>query len=115
MNLGDPLDRSFLPDVGDLYWVKSIIFWSGDRKPTRPVVVLESPPDRFGRILMVTRTSDTSRKGVFHDAMPEIGLTKPGVFRNLVSAAASVWTPRNVQHLGSLPAATFDKIMDRLG
>jgi mRNA-degrading endonuclease toxin of MazEF toxin-antitoxin module len=113
--MGDPLDVPFLPAVGDLYWVETIIFWSGDWKPTRPVVVLESPSNRFGRIIMVTRTSDTARKGVFHDAMPEIGLSRPGVFRNLVSAAASVWTPRNVRRLGQLPAATFDKIMDRLG
>jgi mRNA-degrading endonuclease toxin of MazEF toxin-antitoxin module len=111
----DPLDEPFLPMVGDLYWVNTIIFWSSDRKRTRPVVVIESPPDRFGRIMMVTRTSDTTCKGVFHDAMPEIGLTKPGVFRSLASTAASLWTPRNVRRLGPLPAATFDKIVDRYG
>jgi hypothetical protein len=111
----DPLDEPFRPEVGGLYWVDTVIIWSGDRKPSRPVVVLEVPPRGIGRILMVTRTSDVARTGVYHEAMPEIGLNKPGVFGNLASAEASLWTRRNVEYLGALPSATFDKIMSRYG
>src|SRR5437762_1175659 len=111
----DPLDEPFRPVPGDLYWVNTIITWSGDRKPTRPAVVIEAPVQGIGRIMMVSRTSDTTRKGVHHDAMPEIGLNKPGVFRTLTSTEASLWTPRNVQRLGALPADVFNEIMKRYG
>jgi hypothetical protein len=99
VNVADPRDQPFLPVLGDLYWVSTIILWSGDRKPTRPVVVIEVPPDLFGRIAVVTRTTDTTRKGVTHDPMPEIGLGKSGVFADYASTEAMLWTPRNVQRL----------------
>jgi hypothetical protein len=109
----DPLDQPFLPVLGDLYWVSTVILWSGDKKPTRPVVVIEVPSDLFGRIALVTRTSDTTRKGVAHDPMPEIGLAKPGVFADYASTEAILWTPRNVQRLGALPAPVLANVLDR--
>lgn len=115
MSLSDPLDEPFLPGLGTLYWAHTIILWSGDRKLTRPVVVIEVPKDRFGRVMVVTRTSDTTRKGVQHDAMPGIGLSKPGVFVRLASTEASLWTPRNVQPLGALPDEVFAAVMGRFG
>jgi len=115
VSIADPLDEPFLPTIGDLYWVQTIILWSGDKKSRRPVVVIEAPRDRFGRVFMVTRTSDTTRKGVPHEAMPGIGLSKPGVFVRFASAEASLWTPRNVQRLAPLPADVLAKVMGRFG
>jgi hypothetical protein len=113
VTVANPLDQPFLPVQGDLYWVRTIILWSGDRKPTRPVVVIEVPSDLFGRIAVVTRTTDTTRKGVAHDPVPEIGLAKPGVFADYASTEATLWTPRNVQRLGALPAPVFANVVDR--
>jgi hypothetical protein len=39
----DPLDQPFLPVLG-LFWVSTVILWSGDKKPTRPVVIIDVPP-----------------------------------------------------------------------
>jgi hypothetical protein len=113
VNVADPLDQPFLPVLGDLYWVSTVILWSGDRKPTRPVVIIEVPSDLFGRIAVVTRTTDTTRKGVAHDPMPEIGLDKPGVFADYTSTEALLWTPRNVQRLAALPAPMLANVLDR--
>jgi hypothetical protein len=111
----DPLDEPFLPVLGDLYWISTLILWSGDRKPTRPVVVVEVPPDGLGRIAVVTRTSDTARKGVPHEPMPELGLQKPGVFADYGSTEAVLWTPRNVRRLGVLQSDILAKVKERFG
>jgi hypothetical protein len=75
--------------------------------------VIEAPAITHARIQMVTRTTDIARKGVPHDPMPEIGLNRPGVFADLASTEASLWTPRNVTHLGTLPPEVFALIEDR--
>jgi mRNA-degrading endonuclease toxin of MazEF toxin-antitoxin module len=111
----DAADGPFLPITAELYWVSTVILWGGDRKPTRPVVVIEAPLGRLTRIVVVTRTTDTTRKGVPHQAMPEIGLAKPGVFADLRSAESSLWTPRNARRLGILPQEVFDDVMRRFG
>jgi mRNA-degrading endonuclease toxin of MazEF toxin-antitoxin module len=111
----DPLDEPFLPEIGDLCWANSEIFWSGDKKPTRPVVVIETPADGLGRIAVVKRTTDTTRKGVPHDPMPEVGLNKPGVFADFTSTEALLWTPRNVRRLGKLSEEVLAKILERFG
>jgi mRNA-degrading endonuclease toxin of MazEF toxin-antitoxin module len=100
---------------GELYLVSTAILWGGDRKPTRPVIVIEAPQGRMTRIVVVTRTTDTRRKGVPHQPMPEIGLTKPGVFADLRSAEQMLWTPRNACRLGTLPQDVFSDVMRRFG
>lgn len=115
MTESDPLGEPFIPIVGDLYWVTTRIFWSGDRKPTRPVVVIEVPSDGLGRIAVVTRTTDLARKGIPHDPVPELGLNRPGVFADFGSTEALLWTPRNVCRLGSLANDVLTKIMERFG
>jgi hypothetical protein len=115
VNLHDPADEPFLPIEGELYWVRTMIFWGGDRKPTRPVVAIEAPSGGMTRIAVVTRTTDTSRKGVLHQPMPEIGLTKPGVFADLRSTERILWTPRNARRLGILAEDVFNEVMRRFG
>lgn len=113
--LRDPQDTPFLPVEGELYWVQTIILWSGDRKPTRPVVVIEVPKTIRGRVQVVTRTTDMSRLGVRHEAMPAAGLTKCGVFADLGSTEATLWTPRNALNLGVLPSPVFCRVRERFG
>ena len=115
MTLHDPADGPFLPVEGELYWVSTAILWGGDRKSTRPVVVIEASSGRVTRIVVVTRTTDTRRKGVPHQPMPEIGLTRPGVFADLRSAERMLWTPRNTCRLGALPQDVFNDVMRRFG
>jgi mRNA-degrading endonuclease toxin of MazEF toxin-antitoxin module len=109
------LDEPFMPVVGDLYWVNTQILWSGDRKPTRPVVVVETPAEDLGRIAVVTRTTDTTRKGVPHDPVPELGLHRPGVFADFGSTESVLWTLRNVRRLGVLASDVLAKVMERFG
>ncbi|HEY7873839.1 MAG TPA: hypothetical protein VIG64_01835 [Actinomycetota bacterium] len=110
-----PLDEPFMPAVGDLYWLNTQILWSGDRKPTRPVVVIETPAEEPGRIAVVTRTTDTTRKGVPHDPVPELGLRRPGVFADFASTESLLWTLRNVRRLGVLASDVLAKVMERFG
>lgn len=112
----DPRDVPFLPSQGELYWINASIVWSGDRKPSRPVVVIEIPATIQGRIGVVTRTSQLDRKGIAHGAAPDAGLTKPGVFAEFHTVAAILWTPRNVGGpLGLLEEEVLSRIMDRFG
>jgi hypothetical protein len=109
----DAEDIPFLPVAGELYWVRTVILWSGDKKATRPVVVIEVPTTNLGRVAVVTRTTDIKRRGVPHEAMPEIGLTKCGVFADFRSAEATLWTPRNARRLGILPSPVFSQVLER--
>lgn len=68
-----------LPEVGELYWVDAFLFL-GDPERDRPVVVVEAPRDHLDRVSVITRTHDTSVKGVLHPADPKNGCNKPGVF-----------------------------------
>ncbi|MGH3305987.1 MAG: hypothetical protein ACRDOK_30885 [Streptosporangiaceae bacterium] len=113
--LADPEDVPFLPVEAEVYWVRTMILWSADKKPTRPVVVIEAPPTSLGRVLVVTRTTDVKRRGVPHDAMPEIGLSRCGVFADFGSAEATLWTRRNARRLGILPASVFRQVLERFG
>jgi mRNA-degrading endonuclease toxin of MazEF toxin-antitoxin module len=115
VTLADLQSTPFLPVEGELYWVQTIILWSGDRKATRPVVVIATPATTLGRVQVVTRTTDLSRKGVPHEAMPEAGLTKCGVFADLRSSEATLWTPQNARKLGVLPSPVFYKVQERFG
>ncbi len=115
MNDERSLDDPFVPLVGELYWVNTQILWSGDREPTRPLVVIEVPSEGLGRIAVVTRTSDTTRKGVSHDPVPELGLNRPGVFADFGSTESVLWTPRNVRRLGVLESEILAKVMERFG
>lgn len=95
MNLHDPADEPFLPTEDELYWVRTVILWGGDRKPTRPVVVIEEPSAATARITVVTRTSDTSRKGCFQSQLPADHLiTVPDAIPAKRNAAVIVKSPR---------------------
>jgi hypothetical protein len=71
------------------------------------------PANTRGRISVVSRTSDTTRDGVFHAANPALMLNMDGVFDRLNSAEAQYWTPHNVRPCGDLPADLVQEIIDR--
>jgi hypothetical protein len=109
----DPLDIAYLPLVGQVYIIRTVLVQPPDKHDTRPVVVVASPATLLGRISLVCRTSDTSAKGVAHGRNPQLGLNKDGVFCRLTSTEAQLWTPRNVTLLGSLEPAHLVRIVDR--
>jgi hypothetical protein len=84
-----------------------------DPKEWRPVVVIERPAGLVGRVHVVTRTTDTTRKGVDHPPMPALGLQSPGVFWRYTSAEAVSWTPRNCRLLGMLDPVTLRQVLER--
>jgi hypothetical protein len=109
----DPLDIPFLPLVGDVYRVRTIIVQPPDKHDTRPYVVVASPANMRGRISLVCRTSDTSADGIGHERDRRLSLTKDGVFNRLRSTEAQLWTPRNVTRLGPLERYLVDRIIER--
>lgn len=110
----DALDVPFLPQVGQIFLVRTIIVQPADKHDTRPMVVVASPTDLLGRISLVTRTSQTeSAHGIFHPKNRLVGLNKDGVFSRLSSTEAQLWTPRNVALLGPLEPAYLVAVIDR--
>jgi hypothetical protein len=109
----DPQDVPFLPLIGEVYRIRTIICQPPDRHDTRPVVVVASPTGLTGRITMVTRTSDTKAPGVPHARSKPLDLSADGVFCRLRSVEAQLWTPRNVTRLGPLEPAVLAAVVER--
>lgn len=72
-----------VPRVGDVYWVDTAGCYGGNKKPTRPVVVVRAAkPPLLTDVLIVARTSDCNPRAthVKHPQDPALGLRKPGAF-----------------------------------
>lgn len=111
---GEP-GEPFLPKVGELYRVNTIIFLLGnDPAAARPAVVVTVPPDPTSRfpIQLVTRTSK-SVPGIVHPADSTLGLNRDGVFADLVSVELQLWRPQNVERLGVLPDPYLSAVLRR--
>lgn len=106
-------DAPFVPNVGELYWVCTEIMLLPDPKEWRPAVVVERSAGPFGRVHVVTRTTDTTRKGIEHQPVAALGLRHPGVFWRYSSAEARMWTPRNCRLMGMLDTVTLRRVMAR--
>ena len=108
---------SYLPEVGVIYWVRTLIYWSDyttkDPKEHRPVVVVEVPSSPHGRIGIFTRTTKLAARGVPHAVTPELGLTLPGIFSRYVTVAQELWTRAETRRLGPLDESTLRKVLDR--
>ncbi len=113
MKREDPADVPFLPSLGQVYLVATVLFQPPDKKPRRPFAVVEAPLSLRGRIAVVARTTDTDVDGVRHDADPALSLDQDGVFALLKSVEAQEWTPRNVLLYGQLPPAVLQQVMRR--
>jgi hypothetical protein len=101
--MGEP-GEPFLPKVGELYRVNTIIYSFGnDPGAARPAVVLTVPPKNVSHasIQLVTRTSK-SVAGVPHPADVSLKCDRDGVFSDLTSVEQQMWRPQNVEFLGVL-------------
>ena len=106
---GDP----FLPEVGELYLVKTIIYSSSDPAADRSVVVVLVPSVPHGTIQFFTRTSKTDVPGIKHPADLSLRCDRDGVFSDLASAEQRLWTPQNVTYLGLLGEPYLAKVLER--
>lgn len=109
--LGEP----FLPQIGELYLVETIIYTLGtDPAADRPAVVITVPPGLASKspIQLVSRTSQ-SVAGVAHPADFSVGCNRNGVFSDLVSVEQQLWRPGNVLRLGVLPEPYISRVLDR--
>lgn len=114
----DPPGPPFLPNAGEVYWVSSLLYYSNDPAPSRPVVVLEVPGLPSARIRIVTRTSKVTRtgkpvSGVPHPADLALGLDRDGMFSDLAGVERHLWCPENVKLCGRLDEDTFKAIQER--
>ena len=92
----------YLPDVGEVYQILTLIKFSFDPKAERPCVVVGVPAAAHQRITIVCRTSDTDVQGVSHPADPDLEMNLNGVFAGLDSVEQQLWTSANVRYLGRL-------------
>lgn len=105
----------FLPTVGELYRVTTIIYTFGhDPAADRPAVVLCAPPPEVPHspIQLVTRTSKRV-PGIAHPADMSLKCDRDGVFSDLVSVEKQLWTPQNVEYLGVLPEPYLSAVLRR--
>jgi hypothetical protein len=108
---GDP----FLPKVGQLYRVNTLIYAFGhDKAAARPAVVLCVPPSQASKspIQLVTRTSKPAR-GIEHPADMSLNLDRDGTFSVLVSVEQQLWRPENVELLGVLSEPYLTQVIER--
>lgn len=105
----------FLPKLGELYLVNTIIYSFGcDPAADRPAVVLTVAPEPVAHrsIQLVTRTSQRA-PGVAHPADTALKCDRDGVFSDLVSVERQLWTPQNVEYLGVLPEPFWSDVVRR--
>jgi len=103
------------PVRGGLYRVDTVLLSGTDPKPTRPVVVLALPPAGLPDVHVLTRTSDTSERGIRHPRNPALGLSKDGVFGFRYLRGIDVKHFANagaVTYLGMLEQPYFDQIVE---
>lgn len=111
---GEP-GEPFLPKVGELYVVNTIIYSFGnDPAAARRAVVLTVPPTgvTHSPIQIVTRTSKRA-PGVPHPADLSLSCDLNGVFSDLASVEQQLWRPENVKYLGVLPEPYLAQVLRR--
>lgn len=110
-DLGPP-GPPFVPKIGELYLVRSLLYSSADRAAARRAAVCSVPGviTVASRIQLVTRTSNVDAPGVKHARDLSISCDRDGVFSDLVSCLASSWRPGDVRFLGVVPAPLMDEL-----
>jgi len=109
---GTGAGEPFMPEVGEVYQVKTDIYMTFDRKAERPCVVVAVPVAAHQRIGIVTRTSNTDVKGVDHPADLSLDLNLNGVFAGYNSVEQQLWTSANVRYLGTLPDPWLTSVLE---
>lgn len=111
-DLGPP-GPPYLPLVGEIYWVMSLLYSPSDPAPARPAVVVFVPAvaTPTARIRIVTRTSETV-PGIAHPRDLANGLSYDGTFSELGSVLASSWRSGNVRPAGTLVEPFLGRVME---
>jgi len=104
-----------LPTFGEVYKVAGHIQNPRDKKPNRRALVVGVPGGVDGRIRLVTRTTDTYRKGVPSPKNRAMGFDREGVWGHYRSVDARLWVPPDVVYVGVLDSLTVQKICDFYG
>ena len=81
-----------------------------DKKYNRRAVVALVPRDVSGRITIITRTTNLTRRGVHSPIDLSMDLDEEGVWGYYRTVDARLWVPPDVQYLATLPPAEVDKI-----
>lgn len=107
------------PRVGDVYWVDTSIY-GGDRKERRPLVVVRAAlPPLLDNVLVVTRTSDTTKHGVKHARNLALQLDDDGVFslrnRKRVEQPAFFTMPRYASFVGEIEEQVLADVLTMVG
>ncbi|MFD4640758.1 hypothetical protein ACFWN2_25815 [Lentzea sp. NPDC058436] len=110
---------SGVPRVGDMFWVDTTVY-GGNKKPTRPVVVVRVPNDVLPDALVVTRTSMDEMQGrhVKHPADPGLALDRDGAFAKLYQRRIDVRffaMPQYVRYQGQLPEPYLGQVLQMVG
>jgi mRNA-degrading endonuclease toxin of MazEF toxin-antitoxin module len=105
---------AFLPAVGDMYWVDTLLYTPADKAHRRPAVVLEVPEPAHSPIRIATRTTDLEVRGVRHAAQPQWGL-EDGVFSDLNHVKKDEWCSPRVTPIGALDGDTMNAVRERFG
>lgn len=99
-----------LPTFGEVYKVAGHIQNPRDKKPNRRALVVWVPGDLNGRIRLVTRTTDTVRKGVPSPKDFAMGFDRDGVWGHYRSVDARLWVPPDIVYVGVLDPSIVDEI-----
>lgn len=101
--------------VGGLYRVDTVLLSVYDPKPRRPAVVIALPPYGLAHLPVLTRTSDTTVRGVQHPRNPTLELSKDGVFGyahlRRIDARHFTASPHAVVFLGMLETEYFMQVL----
>ncbi len=97
------------------YRVETVLLSVYDAKPRRPAVVIALPPYGLPDLLVLTRTIDTTVRGVQHPRNPAQQLSKDGVFGyeylRRIDARHFTASPHAVVFLGMLETMYFTKVL----
>ena len=103
------------PVSGGLYRIDTVLLSAHDPKPRRPAVVIALPPYGLPDLPVLTRTSDTSIRGVPHPRNPALQLSKDGVFGyqylRRIDARHFTASPHAVVFLGILEPEYFTQVL----
>lgn len=105
---------AFLPAVGDMYWVDTLLYTPADKAHRRPAVVLEVPEPAHSPIRIATRTTNLEVRGVRHAVQPQWALEE-GVFSDLNHVKKDEWRSPRVTPVGALDSVTMDAVRERFG
>ena len=110
---------SGVPSVGDVYWVDTTVY-GGNKKPTRPVVVVRAPNDVLPDALVVTRTSMGEVRGshVKHPADLSLALDRDGAFAKHYMRRIDIRffaMPQHTRFQGQLPEPYIGQVLKMVG